>query len=102
AEEYSVTELVIGMPLMLDGSVGIQAEKVQVFVEALKRRTNIPIIMSDERLSTSQVERVLISQDQSRAKRKQVIDKMAAAVILQTHMDKQSFKARMEREEDEW
>ena len=86
AEEYGVGEIVVGMPYMLDGSTGIQAEKVEAFVEGLRRRVRIPVILWDERLTTSQVERVLIEGGQSRAKRKEVIDKLAATVILQSYM----------------
>lgn len=90
ADEYGVGRIVVGLPLMLDGTVGIQAQKVEAFVEMLKRRTKIPIVLWDERLTTSEVERMLIEMDQSRAKRKKVIDKLAAAVILQSYLDRQS------------
>lgn len=88
AEENDVSLIVVGLPLMMDGSEGIQAEKVLGFVEELKRRTRAEIATWDERLSTAEVERMLIASDQSRSKRKQVIDKLAAAVILQTYMDR--------------
>jgi putative Holliday junction resolvase len=88
-EEYGVERIVVGLPLMMDGSVGIQAEKVLAFIEGLKRRVRVPIVTWDERLSTAEVERMLIAGDQSRAKRKQVIDKLAASVILQCYMDSQ-------------
>lgn len=87
-EEYEVELIVAGMPLMLDGTVGIQAQKVEEFVDALRRRIRIPIVVSDERLSTAEVERMLIASDQSRAKRREVIDKLAAAVILQSYLDR--------------
>jgi putative Holliday junction resolvase len=89
AEEYKVGRIVVGMPLMLNGTAGIQAAKATVFAEALQRRSKIPVIMWDERLSTAEVERMLIASDQSRAKRKKVIDKLAAAVILQSYLDRQ-------------
>lgn len=88
AEENGVDLIVVGLPLMMDGSIGIQAQKVLEFVEQLKRRTRAEIVTWDERLSTSEVERMLISSDQSRSKRKQVIDKLAAAVILQSYMER--------------
>jgi len=88
-EENDVSTIIIGMPLMLNGSVGVQAEKVEAFAEALRRRVKTPIIMWDERLTTNEVERILISDNQSRAKRKEVIDKMAAAVILGSYLDSQ-------------
>jgi len=87
AQDYTVEKIVVGMPLMLDGSVGVQAQKVQAFVEELRKRTTIPVEVWDERLTTSQVERVLIEMDQSRAKRKKQLDKLAAAIILQAYMD---------------
>jgi len=87
AEENAVGEIIVGMPYMLDGSTGIQAGKVQEFIEGLRRRVRIPIIEWDERLSTAEAERVLIAGDQRRAKRKEVIDKLAATVILQSYMN---------------
>ena len=101
AEEYGVERIVVGMPLMLDGTVGIQAEKVQAFVEALRRRVAVPVVTQDERLTTAEVERVLIEMDQSRAKRKKIIDKLAAAVILQSYLDRQSAKVSSEVEDAE-
>lgn len=86
-EENGVECIVVGMPFMLDGTKGIQAEKVEAFVEQLRRRLRVPIVTWDERLTTSEVERILIASDQSREKRKKVIDKMAAAVILRSYMD---------------
>lgn len=87
AEEYMVGEVIVGLPYMLDGSIGVQAEKVLAFVEGLKNRIRMPIILWDERLSTSEAERILIAGDQSRAKRKLVIDKLAATLILQSYMN---------------
>lgn len=87
-EEYTIGLIVVGMPLMLNGTVGIQAQKVEAFVEALKRRVNVPVVTCDERLTTAEVERMLIAADQSRAKRREVIDKLAAAVILQSYLDR--------------
>jgi putative Holliday junction resolvase len=86
-EENKVECIVVGMPFMLDGTTGIQAQKVEAFVEELRRRLRVQIVTWDERLTTSEVERILIASDQSRMKRKKVIDKMAAAVILRSYMD---------------
>jgi putative Holliday junction resolvase len=88
AEANDVKLAVVGLPLMMDGSEGIQAEKTLYFVSELKRRTRLEVVTWDERLSTSEVERIMIANDQSRAKRKKVIDKLAAAVILQGYMDR--------------
>jgi len=90
AQEYNVERIVVGRPLMMDGTAGVQAEKVDFFVEALRRRTHIPIVEWDERLSTSEAERMLIEADQSRSKRREIIDKVAAAVILDSYMRSQS------------
>ena len=90
AQEYNVERIVVGRPLMMDGTPGVQAEKVDFFVEALRRRTHIPIVEWDERLSTSEAERMLIEADQSRSKRREIIDKVAAAVILDSYMRSQS------------
>ncbi|MHB0999311.1 MAG: Holliday junction resolvase RuvX [Armatimonadota bacterium] len=87
-EEYGVELIVVGMPFMMDGTVGVQAEKVIEFIEELKRRQRVPVDTWDERLSTAEVERMLIASDQSRSKRKQVVDMLAAAVILQGYMDR--------------
>ena len=87
AEENGVGRIVVGMPFMLDGTKGIQAQKVEAFVEELRRRLKVPIVTWDERLTTSEVERILIASGQSRMKRKKVIDKMAAAVMLRSYMD---------------
>ena len=98
-QENGIGRIVVGMPFMLDGSVGIQAEKVQAFVEHLRRRITVPVVTWDERLTTAEVERILIASDQSREKRKKVIDKMAAAVILRSYMDRAQYQSR--REEDD-
>ena len=98
-QENGIGRIVVGMPFMLDGSVGIQAEKVQAFVEHLRRRITVPVVTWDERLTTAEVERILIASDQSREKRKKVIDKMAAAVILRSYMDREQYQSR--REEDD-
>ncbi|MFA6666636.1 MAG: Holliday junction resolvase RuvX [Armatimonadota bacterium] len=90
AQEYNVERIVVGRPLMMDGTAGVQAEKEGFFVEALRRRTHIPIVEWDERLSTSEAERMLIEADQSRSKRREIIDKVAAAVILDSYMRSQS------------
>ncbi len=100
AEENGVGRIVVGMPYMLDGSVGIQAEKVQAFIEELRRRIRIPVVTWDERLTTAEVERILIASDQSREKRKKVIDKMAAAVLLRSYMDHEQYAQRREEETD--
>ncbi|MFZ5943349.1 MAG: Holliday junction resolvase RuvX [Bacillota bacterium] len=87
AQEYNVEELVVGLPKNMNGTIGPQAEKVKEFVEHLLRIKGIKVKYIDERLSTVAAEKTLISGDVSRKKRKQVIDKLAATVILQTYLD---------------
>lgn len=87
-EEYNVTKIVVGLPKMLDGTVGIQGEKVLNFIEKLKKQVNLPIEFEDERFTTSISERMLIDADVRRKKRKEVIDKLAAVHILSGYMQR--------------
>ncbi|MDA8236201.1 MAG: Holliday junction resolvase RuvX [Clostridia bacterium] len=89
-KEYEVTQVVVGLPKNMDGSLGPQAEKVLVFVKELEGTLGLPVVTWDERLSTVAAQRTLIDADVSRAKRKQVIDKMAAVVILQGYLASRS------------
>lgn len=86
-EEAEVGEIVVGVPRSLRGEVGPQAEKVRAFIATLRARTAVPVVEWDERLSTVVAERVLLDADASRARRREVIDKLAAAVILQGYLD---------------
>jgi putative Holliday junction resolvase len=86
--DKQVKQIIIGMPLMLDGTRGVQAEKVEDFVAVLRNNVRIPICFQDERLSTREAERVLIAAEQSRERRKRAIDSMAACLILQTYLDR--------------
>ncbi|MEW6443565.1 MAG: Holliday junction resolvase RuvX [bacterium] len=88
-EEHRVDQLVVGLPVNMDGTMGHQARRVLSFVESMKQRLKVPVITWDERLSTVAVERVLLEADVSRRKRKQHIDKLAAAYILQGYLDSQ-------------
>lgn len=87
-EEYKVTKIVSGLPKMLDGTVGIQGEKVLEFLEKLKKHINLPIELQDERFTTTMSEKMLIEADVKRKKRKEVIDKLAAVQILTTYMQR--------------
>ena len=89
--EYEVHELVVGMPKNMNGTKGERAEKTEEFVEKMKEVIDLPITFWDERLSTVMAERQLIAADVSRKKRKGVIDKMAAVVILQGYLDRLQF-----------
>ena len=89
--EYEVHELVVGMPKNMNGTKGERAEKTEEFVEKMKEVIGLPVTYWDERLSTVMAERQLIAADVSRKKRKSVIDKMAAVVILQGYLDRLQF-----------
>jgi len=82
AEERGVEKIVVGMPLMMDGTTGIQAGKVQAFVRQLQVRSEIPIIFRDERLTTVSAKRLL--REGGRAKKPD--DAVAAAFILQSYL----------------
>lgn len=86
-DEYQVTKIIVGIPKMLDGTIGIQGEKVLKFVEKL-RRFDLPIELEDERFTTTISERMLIDADVKRKKRKEVIDKLAAVQILSSYMQR--------------
>ncbi|HBD64057.1 MAG TPA: Holliday junction resolvase RuvX [Clostridiales bacterium] len=87
-DEYKVTKIVAGLPKMLDGTVGIQGEKVLSFLEKLKNHIDLPVELEDERFTTSISERMLIDADVKRKKRKEVIDKLAAVHILSGYMQR--------------
>ncbi|MBX2855547.1 MAG: Holliday junction resolvase RuvX [Rhodobacteraceae bacterium] len=86
--------LVIGLPANMDGSEGPRAQSTRAFARNLSQKTELPMLMWDERLSTVAVERTLIAADVSRAKRAEVVDKMAAAYILQGALDRLNFTFR--------
>ena len=87
AEENRVTEIVVGMPINLNGSLGKKAKEVASFTEDLKKRINLPVKVWDERLTSVQAERVMLEADLSRKKRKKNIDRLAAQLILQGYLD---------------
>ncbi len=86
-EKYSPSLLVVGMPLNMDGTLGESARQALAFADSLKDEFGIPVETWDERLTTVSSEKVLIEADVSRQKRKKVIDKVAATLILQSFMD---------------
>ena len=88
AERFSVSGWVVGLPLNMDGSEGPRAQSTHAFVRNLAAISALPIAYWDERLSTAAAERVLIQADASRKRRAKVIDKAAAAYILQGALDR--------------
>lgn len=87
-DEYEAGEIVVGLPKNMDGTLGPQADKALAFAEKLKAEFGLPVVLYDERLTTSLVQRALIEADVSRAKRKKVVDMLAAQVILQGYLDR--------------
>ena len=80
--KFGVEALVIGLPLNMDGSEGPRVQSTQAFVRNLGRLTTLPVVYWDERLSTAAVTRTLLESDRSRARRAELVDKMAAAWAL--------------------
>lgn len=89
-QELEVTEIVIGLPKNMNGSVGPRGQLSVEFAESLKESVQLPVHLWDERLTTVSAERTLIEADVSRKKRKLVVDKMAASLILQNYLDAKS------------
>jgi len=85
--EKEVELLLVGMPRNMDGTYGPAAQKVQVFIEAVKAGVAVPIKLVDERLTSVMANRVLIQANVRRDKRKEKVDKMAAAILLQSYLD---------------
>ncbi len=85
-------EIVIGLPLKLDGTEGQSVEMAREFGEKLSQLVNIPIVYQDERLSTVTAQKILIESGMRREKRKDKVDSIAATIILQTYLDKKSLK----------
>jgi putative holliday junction resolvase len=88
ADEARAAAVVIGLPVSMDGSEGPRAQSTRAFARNLSRLTDLPIAFWDERLSSAVVERMLIEADRSRARRAEIVDKLAATYILQGALDR--------------
>jgi putative Holliday junction resolvase len=82
-----IEEIIVGLPLMMSGRTGFQADEVKHFVQLLSQATSIPVQTWDERLSTVQAERSLRESQMTRKKRSKVVDIVSAAIILQSYLD---------------
>lgn len=91
-DEYGVESIVAGLPKNMNGTLGPQSEKVINFCDLVKENINLPISMWDERLTTVAANRAMLEGDLSRAKRKKIVDKIAAIYILQGYLDSISKK----------
>ncbi|WP_133120551.1 Holliday junction resolvase RuvX [Heyndrickxia camelliae] len=89
ASDYKIEKIVVGFPKNMNNTVGPRGEASLAYADKLKDLLGLPVIMWDERMSTMAAERVLLEADVSRKKRKKVIDKMAAVMILQGFLDSQ-------------
>ncbi|MBS4215551.1 MULTISPECIES: Holliday junction resolvase RuvX [Neobacillus] len=85
--ENQINTVVVGFPKNMNGTIGPRGEASQYYAEELERRFAVQTVLWDERLTTMAAERILLEADVSRKKRKKVIDKMAAALILQGYLD---------------
>ncbi|WP_019639891.1 Holliday junction resolvase RuvX [Paenibacillus fonticola] len=92
ANQHEVEEIVVGLPKNMNGTVGPRGEICKAFAEELQDRIKLPVHLWDERLSTVSAQRTLIEADVSRRRRKEVVDKMAAVLILQNYLDSKSKK----------
>ncbi|MCK9993354.1 MAG: putative holliday junction resolvase [Alphaproteobacteria bacterium] len=86
--EQNVGGLILGLPINMDGSEGPRSQSVRQFARNILKQIDLPIVLWDERLSTMAVTRLLIEADTSRARRAELVDKMAAAYILQGALDR--------------
>jgi len=86
-ERFGVESIVVGYPLRLDGSEGIQCEKVNRFIRRLEARLAIPVIRRDETLSTKEAEELLRETGICREKKRGIVDRLAACIILQGYLD---------------
>jgi putative Holliday junction resolvase len=85
--EYQVSEIVVGYPLRMSGLEGIQSEKMQLFAAELRKRFGLPVHLWDERLTSVEANRVLRESEMSIKRRGEVVDRLAAVLILQAFME---------------
>ena len=84
--EHEVGRVLVGMPLQLDGGMGPAAKVVEAFVQALEPALSVPVVIWDERMTTCAAEDLLIAADVGRRKRKGIVDRIAAAILLQSYL----------------
>jgi putative Holliday junction resolvase len=85
-KQYGITEIVMGLPLRMSGIEGIQAEKVQAFAEELRHKFKLPVHLFDERLTSVEANRLLRETDMSIRRRAEVVDQLAAVLILESFL----------------
>lgn len=87
-KEYNVSQIVAGLPVNMDGTIGFQAQDVQKYTTLIENEIKIEVIFEDERLSSEDAERLLIEQGKKPSRDKALIDRVAAAIILQQYLDR--------------
>jgi putative Holliday junction resolvase len=96
-KNYQVSEIVVGYPLRMNGLEGTQSEKMQLFAEELRKKLKLPVHLVDERLTSAQANRVLRDSEMSIKRRGEVVDRLAAVLILQSWMDMRQNRNQPER-----
>lgn len=91
--EHGVREVVVGLPIRLSGEPGRAAERVRGFIERLEQHLDVPVVAWDERLTSKAAERMLIQANVRRSKRKGAVDRVAAAMLLQSYLDRRAHHA---------
>lgn len=91
-KQYNVAEIVVGLPLRMSGEQGTQSEKVEAFAEELRARFKLPVHLFDERLTSVEANRLLDETDISDRRRKQVVDRLAAVLILQAFLESRASR----------
>lgn len=97
-QEYQITSIILGYPKNMDDSVGERARKTEKFKEMLERRTGLPVILWDERLTTVEADEILRESGVPAGDRKKVIDKVAAGIILQSYLNAVESERKKERD----
>lgn len=100
AKQYEVGEIVVGLPLNMNGSKGPRAEKAELFANALNQATDIPVNMWDERSTTVSAHNILNETDVRGKKRKAVVDTVAATIILEAYLEFRRKRKAKEKEQD--
>jgi len=91
-EQYDVDEIVVGYPKNMNGTIGPRGREAEAFAEQLRNRFRLPVVLWDERLTTAAAERSLLEADLSRKKRRQVVDQLAAVLILEGYLQARGAK----------
>ena len=99
SQEYRINRIILGYPKNMDNSAGARVKKTEEFADMVRRRTGLPVVFWDERLTTVSAERVLMESGVRRENRKEVIDKIAAVLILQNYLDSDRGKEQDTTEE---